>query len=109
MNKPEYRLTTAGYLVSFVEIWRRNGRTKVRYYKNGLKAYEEWRIDGWPHRLDGPAKRKIEPSGNTYLEFWLHRKQYFFEDWIEIAKEHISHERYLVLKKQYGKKDDGER
>lgn len=48
MNTPEYRLTTAGYSVSFVEIWRytdeRNGQTEVRYCKNGLKVYEEWQI-----------------------------------------------------------------
>lgn len=77
------------------------GPVYIIYSKNGLKTYEEWRIDGFLHRLDGPAIRKIEPSGNTYLEFWLHGKQYFFEDWLEMVKDMVSAVEYERLGKSY--------
>lgn len=82
--------------------------SESHYHKNGLKMAEVWRNrDGKSHRIDGPAKRWDRIS--NWDEFWLDGKEYFFKNWIEIAKEHISHERYIALIEQYGKKDDGER
>ena len=40
----------------------------VKYGKNGLKQYQEYRIDGKRHREDGPAR--CWETG--YCEFWTH-------------------------------------
>lgn len=73
----------------------------VSYFKNGLKDYEEYRVNGLCHRIDGPAR---EWRGPYYPppEFYLRGKNYPFEKWIEYVKSRISNDRYVWLKERYG-------
>ena len=59
------------------EEWRVDGKRHrldgpawVRYHDNGQVESEEWLVDGKRHRLDGPAYVEYHANGQVAGEYW---------------------------------------
>lgn len=99
--------TSFGY---FAERWRasnrrldnRLGPAGVDYYDNGLKEYEEYRVNGIYHRIDGPTISSFDEDGNVIrVDFYLNDCEYEFDDWFEKVKNQLTEDQRKQLKETY--------
>lgn len=63
-----------GFIALNENRFMKNGSHHLKYYKNGIKYYEEWRDRGDRyHREDGPARRWMKDDHFDLEEhFYLH-------------------------------------
>jgi len=71
---------------------------KIKYWNNGQKRSEEWLLNGYLHREDGPAYQNWYENGQKWIETWvLNGKEYSRGEWVEKLKE-IGSPHYLEQK-----------
>jgi hypothetical protein len=84
---------------------------------NGDKT---WRVNGFLHRTDGPAREWADDTKAWYFDnslhrtdgpavewpdghktWWLYGRLYSFDDWLDVNK-NLTHEQKVMMKLQYG-------
>ena len=58
------------------EIHKRNGKSWVRWYDNGQKAYEGYCLNGEAHNPKGPAVTRWFANGQKYSEYYYINGEY---------------------------------
>ena len=63
---------------------------KIKYWNNGQKRSEEWLLNGYLHREDGPAYQNWYENGQKWIETWVHREDGpSYQQWYENGQKWI--------------------
>lgn len=73
-----------------IEIWKNElgdhnslGPSWCEYYRNGLRYYEEFRVNGLLHKEDGAARRWIDNFGTMGETYHLNGDRYSEKEYYE--------------------------
>jgi len=67
-------------------LYRDDGPAFQSWFINGQKKVELWAINGKYHREDGPTFQEWK-GGKKYEQWWLNNKKYTHEKWVDKLKE----------------------